>query len=127
MTRSTLIEVVCLDMTCFKVDPVTLEPVTSCYYEPAVWNDPRGPQLSHGEWLAKRMTRATPSGTEMKTAPKRRSGAVELLTEPLTMTSGHNRGNQYARPDRFCQWLRTPSEIKSLRWAARKETPCATA
>ena len=49
------IEVVCVDMRCFKVNPVTLEPLSCSYYEPAAWNDPRGPQMSHSEWTKKRM------------------------------------------------------------------------
>lgn len=48
------IEVVCEDMMCFKVDAQTLEPLTCSYYEPAAWNDPRGPQMSYSEWLTTR-------------------------------------------------------------------------
>ena len=49
------IEVVCLDMMCFKVDPVTLNALTCSYYEPAAWwADQRGPQMSYGEWLVAR-------------------------------------------------------------------------
>jgi hypothetical protein len=41
-------------MMCFKADPKTLDPLTCCYYEPAALNDPRGPQMSFGEWARKR-------------------------------------------------------------------------
>ena len=58
------IEVVCNDMMCFKVDAVTLQAVTCCYYEPAAWNDPRGPQMSYGEWLAALPPRVS-SGRQM--------------------------------------------------------------
>jgi hypothetical protein len=47
-------EVVCEDMMCFKVDPVTLEPKSSSYYEPAAWSDPKGPQMSYIQWVLKR-------------------------------------------------------------------------
>jgi hypothetical protein len=49
-----LIEVVCEDLTCFRVRADTLEPVGSSYYEPAAVRDPRGPQMSHGEWSRRR-------------------------------------------------------------------------
>lgn len=49
-----VIEIVCPDMMCFKVDATTLEPVTCSYYEPAALNDPQGPQMSYGEWLFRR-------------------------------------------------------------------------
>lgn len=48
------IEVVCKDMRCFKVDAKTLNPLCCTYYEPAVLNDPRGPQMSYGDWITKR-------------------------------------------------------------------------
>lgn len=49
-TDPSLIEVVCDDMTCFKVRADTLEPTGCSYYEPAALTDPRGPQMSVGEW-----------------------------------------------------------------------------
>ncbi len=49
-----LIEVVGVDMRCFKVQPGTLEPVGGSYYEPAAWSDPRGPQIGINEWQAER-------------------------------------------------------------------------
>ena len=49
------IEVVCADMTCFQVHPVSLEPISTSYYEPAAWSDPQGrQQISYGEWTMKR-------------------------------------------------------------------------
>lgn len=48
------IEVVCENMMCFKVDPKTLDPLTCSYYEPAAFNDPRGPQMTFSEWVVKR-------------------------------------------------------------------------
>lgn len=44
------IEVVGVDMQCFKVDAETLEPLACSYYEPAALTDPRGPQMGIGEW-----------------------------------------------------------------------------
>jgi hypothetical protein len=45
------IEVVGLNMQCFKVRADTLEPLSSSsYYEPAAWRDPRGRQMGIGEW-----------------------------------------------------------------------------
>jgi len=45
------IEVVGVDMQCFKVRVDTLEPVSSSYYEPAAWRDPQGHrQMGIGEW-----------------------------------------------------------------------------
>lgn len=49
-----LIEVVGLDMRCFKVRPGDLEPVSAGYYEPAAWSDPRGPQMGINEWSLRR-------------------------------------------------------------------------
>ena len=50
-----VIEVVCLDMMCFKVKSDTLEPVTCSYYESAAWTDPQGMrQMSFGEWSVQR-------------------------------------------------------------------------
>lgn len=51
---SEAIEVVGFDMMCFKIDPVTLEPLSCSYYEPAAWNDPTGPQMDIATWQAKR-------------------------------------------------------------------------
>jgi len=45
------IEVVCVDMMCFKVDAETLVPLSCSYYQPAAWNDPRGSQMSYSQWL----------------------------------------------------------------------------
>ncbi len=39
----------------FRVHEGTLEPVSgSSYYEPAAWRDPRGPQMSFGQWCVAR-------------------------------------------------------------------------
>lgn len=55
MSERETIEVVGEDMMCFKVDAVTLDPISSSsYYEPAAWNDPRGKQMSVGRWSALR-------------------------------------------------------------------------
>ena len=54
MMEKDFIEVVCIDMTCFKVDPITLDPFSCSYYEPAAWSDPQGrKQMSHSEWTEK--------------------------------------------------------------------------
>jgi len=52
--RQNTIEVVCEDMMCFRVNAKTLEPLTVSYYQPAAWADPRGPQMSYGDWCVKR-------------------------------------------------------------------------
>jgi hypothetical protein len=54
MSTQDTIEVVCLDMRCFKVDAHTLDPIGGSYYEPAAVTDPRGPQMSVGEWNRRR-------------------------------------------------------------------------
>lgn len=46
-----LIEVVGVDMRCFKVRADTLEPIGCSYYEPAAWRDPAGQkQMCISEW-----------------------------------------------------------------------------
>ena len=60
------IEVVCPDMMCFKVDPVTLDALCCSYYEPAAWADPRGPQMSFAEWTTIRANARHPSTTAME-------------------------------------------------------------
>lgn len=50
LTERATIEVVGEDSMCFKVDAQTLEPLGGSYYEPAALTDPRGPQISYGEW-----------------------------------------------------------------------------
>jgi hypothetical protein len=42
-------------MQCFRVRADTLEPISSSsYYDPSALTDPRGPQMSIGEWLRRR-------------------------------------------------------------------------
>lgn len=53
-TNTQTIEVIGLDMMCFKVRHDDLEPVSSSYYEPAAWSDPRGAQMDVSEWQARR-------------------------------------------------------------------------
>lgn len=50
MSTPATIEVVCLDMQCFKVDAQTLDPIGGSYYEPAALSDQRGPQMDVMEW-----------------------------------------------------------------------------
>lgn len=46
-----LIEVVGVDMRCFKVRADTMEPIGCSYYEPAAWRDPAGQkQMCISEW-----------------------------------------------------------------------------
>lgn len=64
------VEVLCLDGMCFRANAVTLDAVTCSYYEPAARQDPRGPQMSHGEWLQRRS-----AITEAKLCPKPQKSA----------------------------------------------------
>lgn len=54
MTTPDTIEVVGEDTICFKVRADTLDPIGGSYYEPAAVTDPRGPQMSVGEWNRRR-------------------------------------------------------------------------
>ena len=49
------IEVVGVDMMCFKVDAESLNPIGPSYYQPAAWNDPAGnQQMDVNEWNLRR-------------------------------------------------------------------------